>query len=154
MNQLYAIKNHFQSIGLHQDTSAFALKVWENYFDDIGKGQISVETLMLIEDLRNMAPELRFRPGLSGNLPPRPLPQDVHFDLVGRIDSIGCPVLFQFGELDNRVNPIESIRLIPKRDNFNIVNYSNTDHSMSLPNFNIQPQYMVDKSKWIKEVLN
>lgn len=152
-NQLYAIYNHLHSQNIDHAIIVNALYTWNMYFDDISKGEISEKTLLLINELIKIAPDLRYRPDNSGELPSRPLSEDIHFALEG-IEKITCPVLLQYGELDARVDPVKSLSLIPKKQNFEIKNYVDTDHSMNLKNGDIQPLFLDDKLIWIQNILN
>ena len=153
-NQLYAIYNHLRLQNFDQSIIAQALYVWNMYFNDIAKKKISEETLSRIHELTENAPNLRYRPNNSTELPSRPLPQDIHFTLEGIIEKIICPVLIQYGELDALVDPIKSLSLIPEKSNFEIKNYVDTDHSMNLKNGDIQPLFLDDKLLWIQNLLN
>ena len=153
-NQLYAIYNHLHSQNIDHVTIVKALYVWNMYFDDISKGEISEKTLKAINELIEIAPDLRYRPDNLGELPSRPLSEDIHFTMEGSIENINCPVLLQYGELDTRVDPIKSLSLIPKKPNFKIKNYENTDHSMNLKNGYINSLFLEDKLIWIQNTLN
>jgi len=155
-NQLYAIYNHLHS---QNNTDSItinkAIKVWDMYFEDVSKGKISGKTLKAINELIEVAPNLRYRPDTSGVLPSRPLPEDIHFTMEGSIENINCPVLLQYGELDTRVDPKKSLTVIPNKSNFVIKNYADTDHSMNLKNGNMNPLFIEDKLNWIQNsVLN
>jgi pimeloyl-ACP methyl ester carboxylesterase len=153
-NQLYAIYNHLRLQNIDNAIIVKAVKVWNLYFDDIGKGEISKKTLSSINELAENAPDLRYRPSNSTELPSRPLSQDIHFTLKGRITKIICPVLLQYGELDVLVDAVKSLSLIPKKSNFEIKNYADTDHSMNLRNGDIHPRFLADKLIWIKNLEN
>ena len=150
-NQLYAIYNHLLSQkAIDNVTINKAIKVWDRYFEDISKGEISSKTLKAINELIEVAPRLRYRPDASGILPLRPLSEDIHFTLEGSLENINCPLLLQYGELDTRVDPIRSLSNIPKKMNFVIKNYTDTDHSMNLKNGDINPLFIEDKLNWIQ----
>ncbi len=152
-NQLYAIYNHLHTQNLDYVTIANALYVWNKYFDDIGKGEISEKTLALINELIALDPDLRYRPDNSGELPSRPLSKDIHFTMEGSLENIKCPVLLQYGALDVLVDPIKSLSLIPEKPNFEIKKYENTGHSMNLENGDINPLFLEDKLVWIQRLL-
>ncbi len=153
-NQLYAIEHVLRSEG--HDTLAIkkALAMWNSYFEDVSLGKISENTLLLIQELSEQVPEIRYRPGLTSQLPERPLPQDIHFTLDGVVNQIKCPVLLQYGALDTRVDPVKSISLVPHYSNFITKVYDNTDHSMNLQDADIQPLYLEDKLDWIQMLFN
>lgn len=153
-NQLYAIYNYLQSQNMDSITITKTINVWDKYFDDIGNGKITEETIQQINELTESAPDLRYRPDNSGNLPSRPLSEDIHFTFEESIDRITCPVLLQYGKLDIIVDPIKSNSLIPKKPNFIIKNYIDTDHSMNLKNGDVQPLFITDKLIWIQGILN
>ncbi|MBT8284512.1 MAG: alpha/beta hydrolase [Flavobacteriaceae bacterium] len=152
-NQLYAIQHYLATQGFKPTDIKLAVDVWEIYFNDVGKGLISDETISSIERLIETLPNLRYRPAVSKNLPSRPLVEDIHFGLEGSVGSIACPVLFQYGENDILVDPVTSISLIPDKPNFLIKLYTDTDHSMNLKNGNIHPDFLNDKKYWIENLI-
>ncbi|MEZ2414458.1 alpha/beta hydrolase family protein [Muriicola sp. E247] len=152
-NQLYAIQHYLAAQGFKPTEIEQAVDVWEIYFNDVGKGLISDETISSIKKLIESLPKLRYRPAVSKNLPSRPLREDIHFGLEGSVGSITCPVLFQYGENDILVDPVTSISLIPDKPNFLIKLYPDTDHSMNLENGNIHPNFLNDKKYWIENLI-
>jgi dienelactone hydrolase len=152
-NQLYGISNLYHSQNLDSAITAEALEIWDVYFNEIAKKKISNETVLKIENLRSKEPALRYFPLSTTELPSRPLPEDVHFSLVDKIKEINCPILFQYGEWDTRVDPVRSVNLIPKIDLFEIKVYPKTDHSMNLENGNMYPLFLEDKKEWILRIL-
>jgi pimeloyl-ACP methyl ester carboxylesterase len=152
-NQLYAIKHYLANQNFKPTEIEQAVDVWETYFNDVGKGLISNETISAIKELIEIVPNLRYRPAVSKNLPSRPLREDIHFGLEGSVGSIVCPVLFQYGENDILVDPVTSISLIPYKPNFLIKLYTGTDHSMNLKNGNIHPDFLHDKKNWIENLI-
>lgn len=155
-NQLYAIYHHLL-LQNNLDSSIIkeAIEVWDTYFEDIGNNKITRKTLKAIDNLIEIAPNLSYRPDVSGRLPLRPLSEDIHFTVEGDLQNIACPLLFQYGELDTRVDPIKSLSVIPNKSNFTIKTYKDTDHSMNLKNGKMNPFYIEDKLDWIqRDVLN
>lgn len=152
-NQLYAIYHHLHSQNFDFPIIVEALSVWNDYFDEIGKGKISQQTTDRVNILRLKAPDLRYLPGNTTELPSRPLPQDIHFSTEEKVNQIKCPVLFQFGERDGRVDPLKSLSLIDQKENFKIKNYKNADHNMTLENGNIHPLFLQDKKEWLTKIL-
>ncbi len=152
-NQLYAISKLFNRLNLDPEIAKEALEVWDTHFSEVAKKNISTETVSRIDALREKAPDLRYLPASTTELPPRPLPEDVHFSLEDKMSKINCPVLFQFGEWDNRVNPVRSLELIPKKEIFDIRLYPKTDHSMNLENGDMNPLFLDDKKEWLTKIL-
>ncbi len=152
--QIYAIKNHLMSLNTDTHIVENAMEVWEMYFDDIAKGKISEKTLLKINEIIKLAPMLRYRPDNSGELPQRPLTEDINFTIEKEVKNINCPVFFQYGKLDKIVDPVISLSLIPEKTNFEIKNYDDTDHSMNFKNGDANPLFIEDKLKWIKRILD
>ena len=150
-NQLYAIYHHLHSYNkLDSTTIEKAIEVWDSYFEDVANKKITKETLKAINNLIEIAPNLRYRPDITERLPSRPLSEDIHFTIEEGVKNIDCPILLQYGELDTRVDPIKSISAIPNKSNFKIKKYNATDHSMNLNNGNMNPLYIEDKLDWIQ----
>jgi len=148
-NHLYAIKHNFLSRNIDSVTVNKAVHLWDIYLEEVSLGNISSETIKKVNAFRKLHPEVSYLPSNSTRLPQRPSSQDVHFTQEGKLDGIKCPVLFQYGELDILVDPKKSIALIPDKPNFEIKNYKVTDHSMTLKNGDVHPNFILDKKTWI-----
>lgn len=95
-NQLYANKNLLRRLSLDSELIVEILSVWETYFNEVAHKSISKETVARIDALREKAPDLRFLPNSTTDLPNRSLPEDVLFSVENKMSKIICPVLFQF----------------------------------------------------------
>ncbi len=154
-NQLYAIYNLLHSQNFKFPVIVEALSIWNDYFDEIGRRSISKETVERANQLRLKVPGLRYLPANTIELPNRPLPEDIHFNLVNTVNQIQCPVLFQLGENDARVDPVMTIFLLEEKSNFMVKKYKNTDHNMNFENGNMNPAFLDDKLLWlINDVLD
>ena len=148
-NHLYAIKHNFLSRNIDSVTVNEAVRLWDIYLEEVSLGNISSETINKVSAFRKLHPEISYLPSNSTRLPQRPSSQDVHFTQEGKLGGIKCPVLFQYGELDILVDPKKSMALIPDKPNFEIKNYKVTDHSMTLKNGDVHPNFILDKKTWI-----
>jgi pimeloyl-ACP methyl ester carboxylesterase len=124
------------------------------YFNDIAKAEISQKTLNMINELSEAAPNLRYIPENTSELPVRPQPADINFSTEGDLNNIICPVLLQYGQLDILVDPVASLAKIPNKTNFEIRNYANTDHSMNFENGDINPLFLEDKLIWLQNIMD
>lgn len=150
-NQLFAIQNLLEDRGYDVSTIARAITIWNAYFDNINEGKISNKTMSMANNLRNEEPEI-YLPANSTELPNRPHKDDINYSSEHTVDQITCPVLFQYGILDKRVNVRKSMSLLEKKDNFQIEVYQNTDHSMNSAQGNVNPDYLDDKIMWLEEI--
>lgn len=146
-NQLYAIRHYLLSRTNDTTNVGKAVSIWDAYLNDIGLGKISAETVQRINEFKKLGTNIDYLPNNSSKLPPRPLSQDIHFTQENKLDRINCPVLFQYGDLDNLVNSKKSLSLIPKHPKFTVKIYAKTDHSMNLPNGDIHPNFLMDKKE-------
>lgn len=150
-NQLYAIYNLLLPRNFDYTVILETLSLWNQYFDEIANRKITKETIERANHLRKSYPDLYLPPD-STDLPRRPQSEDIHYSLGERINELGIPVLFQFGQEDTRVNAMKSISLIPEKPNFDICNYQDTNHSMSLSSGLINPKFLSDKKEWLKNI--
>lgn len=148
-NQLYALYNLLHSQNFEFPVIVEALSIWDSYFNEIAELKISDETIRRANELRKVAPNLRYLPGSTTELPNRPLAEDVHFSLEEIVNQIQCPVLFQIGERDMRVDPVMTVFLLEKKANFSIKVYKNTDHNMNFENGDMNPAFLDDKLDWL-----
>ena len=144
-NQLFAIRHHLKERNVESSAIDDAVILWNQYFDEIAKGEISQEVINKANTLRGEVPYL---PSNSRALPQRPRGEDIHFSLENKMGQVKCPVLFQFGDGDILVDVQKTTSLIPKAPHFKVVVYENTDHSMTLKNGDVHPDFLTDKLKW------
>ena len=147
-NQLFAIYHFLQNRNYNFSTINQVVNIWNEYYTDIANHQIQTSTIQKIEALNTKNPNL-YLPANSLEMPTRPRAEDINFAL-NELKSIKCPVLFQYGENDTRVNVSKSISLIDKKTNFNVIAYEQTDHSMVNSNGNLHDYYLEDKSQWLE----
>lgn len=147
-NRLFAIYNFLYERNFDSSTIAETITIWNEYFDGIAIGTINPSTIKRANDLREKVTGLYLPPN-STTLPQRPQSKDINFS-VEKIKKIGCPVLFQYGDEDKRVNVLKSISLIGTASNIQIAHYTETDHSMNLLNGSLNDYYLKDKYEWLK----
>lgn len=147
-NQLFAIYNLLYERNFDFSTITETINIWNEYFDGIATGKINPSTIKKANVLREKVTGLYLPPN-STELPQRPQSKDINYSLEN-INEISCPVLFQFGMQDTRVNSLKSISLIGKASNFQITHYSETDHAMNQSNGDLNENYLKDKYEWLK----
>lgn len=147
-NQLFAIYNLLYDRNFDFSVINQAIYIWNEYFEGVANRDIQKTTIEKANGLRAKEPNLYLPPN-STELPERPQPDDINFSL-NQINQIECPVLFQFGQEDKRVNTLKSISLIEDKHNFQIELYSQTDHSMNHSNGVINENFLLDKYQWLK----
>ncbi len=153
-NQLYAIMHHLYTRNIESSIIAKTIAVWEEYFEGISERNIKESTISKANDLRSKYPELRFLPGNTTQLPLRPHSEDIHNSVQHFVNEIEANILFQFGANDIRVNTSKSVSLLENKKNFTIKVYDCTDHNMTLPNQNANPDYMRDKEEWLAKIID
>ena len=116
-NQLFAIEKLLESRNRDPELIKELLEIWDEYYEGVVKREIPSETIDRAIELRNEINDL-YIPANTTQLPSRPLAVDVHFGLEETIGNVQCPVLFQYGQEDARVDSKTSISLIPYRPNF------------------------------------
>jgi dienelactone hydrolase len=149
-NQLFAIRHHLKERNVESAAIDKAVSMWNQYFDDIAKGEISEEVINKANLLRGEVPYL---PANSRALPQRPRGEDIHFSLESKMNQIKCPALFQFGDGDILVDVQKTTSLIPKAPHLKVVVYKNTNHSMTMENGDVHPDFLTDKLKWYDSIL-
>jgi predicted acyl esterase len=152
-NRLYAIFNYLNQSNPSYSILIEAVSTWDQYLDEIARNEISERTVARTIALQKNS-DFTYLPDPSTELPERPRPEDVHYSLPGELSAITSPTLFQYGALDQIVNATNSMALIPEKEIFNIINYSNTDHNMTLPNGDVHPDYDKDKLLFLEQFKN
>lgn len=152
-NQLYAIEKLLISQGYNYSLIVKTLGIFNEYFDAIKDKRIPEELIERVDKLRSEFPKL-YLPLSSTALPRMPCPEDIDYSLGENLALLKCPVYFQYGENDKVVNVNKSINFIPKKKNFVVKIYDNTDHSINDQFGNIHSGYHIDKLKWIMSIIN
>ncbi len=149
-NHLFAIEHYMADRGASREESSIGVGLWRQYLIQIGEGTVQQSLIDEVNAFRRKHPNINYLPSNSTRPPERPLPADIHYVVGGDLDSISCPVLFQFGENDALVDAAAAVQIIPKKENFKIIVYENTDHNMTTEEY-VHASYDSDKRKWITD---
>lgn len=152
-NQLYAIEQLLILQGYNYSIIAQTLSLFNEYFEAVSNKNIPKELIDRINTLREFYPKL-YLPLNSTNLPRMPQSEDIDYKFGSDVTQIKCPIFFQYGANDRVVNVTNSLKLIPQESNITIKVYSNTDHSINLPNGDTHGGYHLDKIKWLLSIIN
>lgn len=152
--QLYAIDHYLRNLGLEEKTIVTIQDIWNDYYDGILNDKIDQETIDRANEYRQLHPRL-FIPPNSTQIPVSPKKEDIPNNrVVTEANKIECPILLQYGENDQRVNPYKSLQnFTPKVQDqalLNTIIYDRGTHSMMTPEYKICPGYTEDKIKWLK----
>lgn len=154
--QLYAVDHYLRNLGIDEEHILKARKTWNRYYEEIIAGKISEQTIKDANSLRGLHRRM-FLPPNSANIPAAPSAKDLQNDrVVKEAGKIKCPVLMQYGENDQRVNPYKSLRNYRKQANpktpLKVILYPRGSHSMMTPEFRICIGYTHDKIKWLRQI--
>lgn len=151
-NQLFAIEKLVLKRGYHYSVIAQTLQIFNEYFEAINAKKIPKQLVEKIILLHKKYPDL-YLPPATTNLPRMPHSDDVFYSFGSNINSLQCPIFFQYGINDEIVNVTNSIKLIPQKDNIQYKIYNNADHSLNDPKGNTNGSYHIDKLTWILSVI-
>lgn len=109
-----------------------------------------------IRELRNKYQQA-FLPPPSEIIPLSPRKEDlIDNSVVTDASKLVSPVFLQYGENDERVDPVRSLQNFYQNisENLNITAelYKRGNHSMMTPEFQICSGYSYDKIKWLKSI--
>lgn len=154
--QLYAVDHYHRNLGVRETEITTILTIWKDYYDGIIAGQIDSIHFGTIRSLRKKY-QRAFLPPLSLALPLSPHKEDLlDATVMEKAGQIECPVLLQYGENDQRVNPFRSIQNFYQhsKEGMDITAevYPRGNHSMMTPEFQICSGYAYDKAKWLKNI--
>ncbi|GJM34559.1 MAG: hypothetical protein DHS20C18_35600 [Saprospiraceae bacterium] len=154
--QLYAANHYSRNIGMTEEDIVSTLMIWKNYYSGILKEKIDTTNFATIRELRakyNRA----FLPPTSEIIPLSPKAEDlIDNSVVTEANKLNSPVFLQYGENDERVNPMGSLQNfyqnISERLDVTAEVYKRGNHSMMTPEFQICSGYAYDKVKWLKTI--
>lgn len=154
--QFYAIDQHHRILNIDEIDNMKVQQIWDDYYTGISEGKIQSSTIASANHYRSKYGRL-FLPPNSTQVPTSPKKEDLINDrIIKEAVSIRCPILLQYGENDQRVNPRKSLEnFIPKvagKNNIHVKIYPRGSHSMMTPEYKICPGYMDDKIKWFKMI--
>ncbi|MEZ5057215.1 MAG: alpha/beta hydrolase [Saprospiraceae bacterium] len=108
--QLYAVDHYHRNQQVNEAEIVDILNIWKDYYDGIISNKLDTLHFEKIRSLQVNYPRA-FLPPLSADLPLSPRKEDLMDDTVAKeAAKISCPVLLQYGENDQRVNPYRSIQ--------------------------------------------
>ena len=154
--QLYAMNHFHRNQGISEEDIVQISSIWLNYYNGIIEGQIDATLLPQISSLSQEYPRA-FLPPASTDLPGSPSREDlIDLSVIRDASKIKCPVLLQYGESDQRVNPYTSIQnfypVFPAPSHLDIMIYNRGNHSIMTPEFEICKGYLADKRKWLEKI--
>lgn len=149
INQLYAIEQLLQIQGYSESINKRTVRVWDAYYSGVAEGVLDQTIIDSIQVLRDEHAQL-YLPPASTTLPASPVQTDIHFNQINDFEKIECPMLFQFGREDRRVDAMRSVELIPDSPLFTIHIYDETGHGMVYQG-SVHPNYMSDKLEWLEQ---
>ncbi len=154
--QLYATNHYSRNLGMSEEEIATSLMIWKNYYQGIIAGKIDTihfETIRFLQSKYRRA----FLPPASDVIPLSPNKQDLLDDsVVKNAHLLMSPVFLQYGENDQRVNPMRSLQNfygnISQELNATAELYERGNHSMMTPEYEICSGYSYDKINWLKSI--
>ncbi len=154
--QLYAANHYSRNIGMTEEEIVSTLMIWKNYYSGILNEKIDTANFATIRKLQakyNRA----FLPPTSDRIPLSPKKEDLMDNtVVADANKLVAPVFLQYGENDQRVNPLGSLQNfyqhISDRLDVTAELYKRGNHSMMTPEFQICSGYAYDKVKWLKSI--
>lgn len=154
--QLFAVNHYHRNLGVSEEDIVSLSNIWKSYYDGIINEKIDTTHFYLIRELRLKYDRL-FVPPTSEVIPLSPKKEDLMDNsVVSDAKKIVCPVFLQYGENDQRVDPIGSMRNFYQNisDSLDITTelYHRGNHSMMTPEYQICPGYAYDKIKWLKSI--
>ncbi len=154
--QLYAASHYSRNMGMSESDMVTVLHVWRDYYSGILNQQLDTTNFSVIRELRNRY-QRAFLPPQSRVIPLSPSKEDlVNNRVVGEASKIKSPVFLQYGENDERVDPMRSLQNFYQNasDELSITAeiYRRGNHSMMTPEFKICSGYAYDKIKWLRSI--
>lgn len=154
--QLYAANHYSRNLGMSEDEIVTTLMIWKNYYSGILNEKIDTTHFNTIRELRNKYQQA-FLPPPSEIIPLSPKKEDlIDNSVVTDASKLVSPVFLQYGENDERVDPVRSLQNFYQNisEDLNITAelYKRGNHSMMTPEFQICSGYSYDKIKWLKSI--
>lgn len=154
--QLYAANHYSRNLGMSEDEIVITLMIWKNYYSGILNEKIDTTDFSTIRELQNKYQQA-FLPPPSDIIPLSPKREDlIDNSLVTQASLLVSPVFLQYGENDERVDPIRSLQNfyqnISESLDVTAELYKRGNHSMMTPEYQICSGYSYDKIKWLKSI--
>lgn len=154
--QLYAANHYSRNLGMTEEEIVSTLMIWKSYYHGILNEKIDTAHFSGIRDLRTKY-KRAFLPPTSSLIPLSPNKEDLTDNsVVTEANKLKCPVFLQYGENDQRVDPMGSLQNfyqnISENMNATAEIYKRGNHSMMTPEFEICSGYSYDKVKWLKNI--
>jgi|GEM_PF-1470262 len=154
--QLYAMGHYHRNLGVKEVDNLSIQQIWNDYYDGILAGSIDTAIIEGANRYRHVN-ERVFLPPNTTQIPGAPVAEDIENDrVIQQAEKIRCPVLLQYGENDQRVNPYHSIRNFRKAKapgtSLDIILYPRGNHSMMTPAYQICTGYVHDKVDWLRKI--
>ena len=154
--QLYAVNLHHRNLGISEENIVKVLRVWNHFYDGIIAEKLDSTEFETIRQLAQLSNRM-FLPPLTVQMPLSPNKTDLMDEQVFKgASDLHCPVFFQYGENDERVNPTKSIQnfMMHTSDNQDVTIkiYPRGNHSFMTPEYQICQGYAFDKIKWLKRI--
>ncbi|MGB0177245.1 MAG: acyl-CoA thioester hydrolase/BAAT C-terminal domain-containing protein, partial [Owenweeksia sp.] len=150
-NQLYAIRHFMHQSLVNDSLIAATTYAWSRYFNERANGSLSASTRKMITQLRQQHGRL-YLPSTGGdNL----IREDINFESVSSLAKVTCPVLFQWGANDERVDAPRSMAFIREHRNNRldwIRTYPESSHSLTDRWMNTSKGYFADKVGWLQSL--
>jgi len=154
--QLYAVNHYSRNLGMSEEDVITTLVVWKNYYSGILNEKIDTTNFNTVRELHDKY-QRAFLPPQSDIIPLSPKKEDlIDNSVVMNANLLVSPVFLQYGENDERVDPIRSLQnfyqYISENLNVTVELYKRGNHSMMTPEFQICKGYSYDKIKWLKSI--
>lgn len=154
--QLFATNNYSRNLGMSEEDIASTLTIWKNYYAGVINEKIDTTDFKRIRELQEKY-QRAFLPPTSDILPLSPKKEDLIDNfVVSKAREIVSPVFLQYGENDERVDPMRSLQNFYQNisDNLDVTAelYRRGNHSMMTPEYQICIGYSYDKIKWLKSI--
>lgn len=152
--QLYAADHYSRNLGMSEEDIVSTLMIWKNYYGSILNEKMDTTYFNQIRALR-VKYNRAFLPPPIDLIPLSPKKEDLMDNtVVTEAYKLKCPVFLQYGESDQRVNPMGSLQnfyqSISEDLSITAELYKRGNHSMMTPEYQICSGYAFDKIKWLK----
>lgn len=154
--QLYAMDHFHRQRNVDEVDNMMIRQIWNNYYDGICAGKIDSTDFSQIRAYQASGQQL-FLPPAATSLPVSPNKADIENERILReAHKITCPILFQYGESDQRVHGPKSLvnflPLLSDKVEYHVIIYPRGNHSFMTPEFKICTGYEDDKLRWLKTI--
>ena len=154
--QMYAMNQLHRNRGVGEKDNMLIQHIWNDYYQGIIQGKINQAVINRANAYRGSSQRL-FLPPASIQIPTAPRKEDLKNDrVVTGAKNISSPILLQYGENDQRVNPRKSLQnfysKLSKGTAIETIFYKRGNHSFMTPELRICRGYADDKIKWLKKI--